>query len=552
MRLISEKANLTGASLSHDILRISEGLSDAKLIAEKLNGTGRKEKLISTFTLATSEFEIIDSYPEGSARKITPAVSQNILKAIQLKDLSGQRYLAQANIMDFNLDLYIPIASRGSRDILLITQIHLESIPQDLKSLVRLIAATIGLMLLIQIAIGFLIYRILIKPIKDVSIAAIELGNGHFSTLDIPRRQRDEILLLVESFNQMSIELQNKDKIIRNQIEELSEKNDTMDFELEIAERIQKSILPDGDKTQEVQIALEYDPLYKVSGDFYDFVRFTDGSIGIIIADASGHGVPAAFLTILMKVFFTDLAQRYSAPAVLMREINLAISRFLENTGFYLTAFYIRIYPSLEATYCNCGHPAQLCVRETGELFLLENDNNVIGLIQDIDNFASETIKLSPNDKLILFTDGLTELKNMENQFLPEEEFHSILVQNRNESSDALRTRVLRFAEEFRGERKRADDLTLLILTAKDILNQPVSVSPGEADAAAQSQDQEIARLLGEIIKIQDSASYYLLLINAYLRLGKPALARETLKAASEKHSTSPGLQKLSALLKAQ
>lgn len=562
MRLISEKANLSGSSVAFEVLRrIGSPLTepgrgpkaavvDIGGVAEKLRAGPQQEKtIVPEFMIVTGEFEFMGAYPPGSARRVTADVSQNILKALQLRDLSGQAYFARPNISGFTIDLYIPLPSVGSRDLVFITQISVDSIREDLKSLIRLIFATIGIMLAIQVAIGFLIYRILIKPIRDVSSAAVAIGGGNFSKVDVPRRQRDEILLLIESFNQMSSELKQKDETIRNQVEELQEKNDTMDFELEIAERIQQSIMPDAEKLDSFRAALEYVPLYRVSGDYYDIAHLEDGSVAIIIADASGHGVPAAFLTILMKVFFTDLVHKYSDVAQLMHEVNRSISRYLESTGFYLTAFLIRVWPSGEAQYCNCGHPAQVHLTTNGDLAELSGDCDVIGLTVDNDRYTAAKIHLAETDKLVLFTDGLTELRNAEGEFMPEDKFLELLRTHGASTAAQLRQEVLAFARGFQGAGKASDDMTLVVLTVADLFSTGANAgvhATQPAETAGEPRDMAVARLLQQIIEIYDAPSYHALLANAYLRLGKTELARETVVNAMGKFSGSETLGRLS------
>lgn len=543
MRLISEKADLAGSTVAFEILRRLPAESfkteqkkpktPVSVNMAKVSDTLRitresKDMIIAQFDIVSTEFEYLGGFPEARKGFITPEVSQNVLKAIQLRDLSGKPFLGVPDILAYNIRLYIPLTVRGERDLVLVTQVKLDSIPSDLKSLVRLVFATIALMLLIQVGIGFLIYRILIRPIRQVSHAAVELGGGNFSTIDMPRRQRDEIFSLIESFNQMSSDLRQKDATINNQLNELQEKNDVMDFELEIAERIQQSILPDKDRLDGVRAAVEYVPLHRVSGDVFDFVHLPDGSAVIIIADASGHGVPAAFLTILLKVFFSDLVHRYPEPADLVRNLNAKLSQYLEGTGFYLTAFCVRILPDLTAEYCNCGHPSPLLVHEDGSIAALDGENEVLGLSAELDQFQSSGIQLTGTDRLVLFTDGLTELRNEERQFLPETDLHRILRETRHLPCEEARAQVLAFAREFQGTMRSSDDLTLLVLPVSGLLagNSAALQSPaGGAEA-------EVVTLLEKIVQIRNSASFTALLINAHLKMGNYSRAEALLTQA--------------------
>lgn len=550
MRLISEKADLSGSTVAFEILRrlpaetFQPGrtksnkpapLNMAK-IADSLRITREsKDLVVPQFDIVSTEFEYMGGFPGTQKSFVTAEVSQNVLKAIQLRDLSGKPFLGVPDILAYNIRLYIPLTHQGERDLVFVTQVRLDSIPSDLKSLVRLIFATIALMLLIQVGIGFLIYRILIRPIRQVSNAAVELGGGNFATINMPRRQRDEIFSLIESFNQMSTELKQKDVTINNQLNELQEKNDVMDFELEIAERIQQSILPDKDRLDGVHAAVEYVPLHRVSGDVFDFVHLPDGSAVIIIADASGHGVPAAFLTILLKVFFSDLVHRYHQPAELVRHLNTKLSQYLEGTGFYLTAFCIRILPDLRAEYCNCGHPSPLVVRQDGELINLDGENEVLGLSAELDQFNASEIELAESDRLVLFTDGLTELKNENRQFLPEADLHRILRETRHLPCEEARAQVLTFAREFQGSVRASDDLTLMVLPIAGILTGNAVSQHGHAVSA----EAEVVALLEKIVQIRNSASFTALLINGHLRLGNHARAQELLAKAEKRYPDS-------------
>lgn len=561
MRLISEKANLTASSVAFEILRrltpemqrlFGQNRNSGNLVLldaeriRKLLQTNRNDKtsLAPDFSVVTSEFEVSATTGSGQARTAGAEVSQNILKALQVRDLSGQSFMAVPNITRFNIELYIPLTNFGSRDYVFVTRLDLESIPADLKSLIRLLFATIAIMLIIQVVIGFLIYRILIKPIRDVSAAAVALGGGNFSVMALPKRQKDEIYSLIESFNQMTEELRLKNETIRNQMDELREKNDELDFELEIAERIQQSILPDADKLAAFGLAVEYVPLNRVSGDFYDLMRLEDNSVALIIADASGHGVPAAFLTILMKVFFSDLAPKYENAAELMSAINRQVSRYLDGSGFYLTAFYIRIYPDMRAEFCNCGHPPPLLLSRGGQIRELSQDNNVVGLSADFDEYVASTVCLERDDKLVLFTDGLTELKNPQKEFLPEESFREIVQSAAGRQNGEIAQAIIEFARKFQDGQKESDDLTLLVATAGEITGQTADLPMASKSFAA--RDAIVLRLLSQLIEIHDSPSYHALLINTHLKLGKHTEARKLLQRALRKHAQSISLSNLS------
>lgn len=557
MRLIAEKASMSGATVAVEVLRRLEPLfaqnrglqadPDIQLINRALQTSANvKTLLVREYFLFTSEFDIAGAYPVHKKTTVSAEMTQNILRAVQLRDLNGQTYLAKPSVTDYHVDLYIPLTNTGARDLVFYTRVHVDSVANDLNSLVRLVAATIVLMLVIQAAIGFLIYRILIKPIRDVSAAAITLGGGDFATVDLPRRQRDEILLLVESFNKMSGDLREKDRIIKSQIEELKEKNDTLDFELDIAERIQLSILPDTQKLESYGVTLHYKPLYKVSGDFFDIAVRPNGTLAVLIADASGHGVPAAFLTILMKVFFSEFIGQASTPGELMQTINRSICRYLEGTGFYLTAFVVFIGPEGRSSYCNCGHPPPLVVGGLSKPLELAGLSDVIGIIPDSENYSSHDVHLKVGQKLILFTDGLTELRNTEGEFLPADSLNELTVEYGDAEHSSLNGTILEFARRFQGDARLSDDLTLAVVNVSDAqIDLPAPADGFAETAVVNSLEVSVIDLLRQLISVRDTSTYQVLLANSYLRSGQINLARSTVAKALEKFPASASLARI-------
>src|SRR5580693_1000203 len=182
--------------------------------------------------------------------------------------------------------------------------------------------------------------------------------------------------------------------------------------ELEIAEQIQASILPrDVPCRTGIVIAARYLPMSAVAGDFYDFLTFERNHLGILIADVTGHGVPAALIASMLKVAFASQAAHADDPARVLTGLNKALCGKFED--HFVTAAYL--YVDLEAKiirYAGAGHPPLLFSnRSNGDARSIEKNGFFLGMFPEAE-YSSIEMQLQPGDRYVLYTDGLPESKN--------------------------------------------------------------------------------------------------------------------------------------------
>jgi len=183
--------------------------------------------------------------------------------------------------------------------------------------------------------------------------------------------------------------------------------------ELEIAEQIQASILPrDVPRRAGIEIAARYLPMSAVAGDFYDFLTFERNHLGILIADVSGHGVPAALIASMLKVAFASQTVHAHDPARVLTGLNQALCGKFED--HFVTAAYL--YVDLDARmvrYAGAGHPPLLFSnRSDGDARPIEQNGLFLGMFPEAEYLSIE-MQLQPGDRYVLYTDGLPESKNM-------------------------------------------------------------------------------------------------------------------------------------------
>jgi sigma-B regulation protein RsbU (phosphoserine phosphatase) len=180
--------------------------------------------------------------------------------------------------------------------------------------------------------------------------------------------------------------------------------------ELEVARRIQLSILPgEFAASEHFTVAARFVPMTSVAGDFYEFIYTGNGTVGLLIADVSGHGVPAALIASMMKVAITSQRDHAANPERLLAGVNEALCGNTQSQ--FVTAAYVHLDASCgEFCYAAAGHPPMLLLRDE-QVFPIEENGLVLALLPSA-GYASTKQPLLRGDRLLLYTDGIIEAAN--------------------------------------------------------------------------------------------------------------------------------------------
>ncbi len=388
---------------------------------------------------------------------------QNIVKTIRLREFSNEPFYAFPDVLNYRLTVYLPFANDQGQYLLLRAVFALEGMKSELARLMRLGVAVVILLLVVQTALGFFLYRLIVRPLRELKIASQITGRGEFHQIPGYEKRHDEVGTLVAAFNKMSADIRDQKETIRKNFEEIRRRDEMMQHELMIAQHIQKSIFPKNDYPHPV--SLEYKPLYAVSGDFYDVYQFEDGSTGYLVCDASGHGVPAALLTMMAKSAFANFARQLSEPGAVIEAASRHLAESLEMTGQYLTAFYVRVSPG-KISYCNATHPEPVVViGGRAEPISLKSNGFYVGMLSDAPfEFMTETLETPSGSKLVIFTDGITEARNGSGELYGAERLRAIVAASATLDVHALRDAILADLRRFAGDTPAEDDVTLLVL----------------------------------------------------------------------------------------
>lgn len=183
----------------------------------------------------------------------------------------------------------------------------------------------------------------------------------------------------------------------------------SVEHELELARRIQQSILPARlPRTHGLVMTARYEPMKEVAGDFYDFIAFDERRLTVLVADVSGHGVPAALIASMLKVAFGAQKEYASDPAEVLSRMNAALHGTLDRQFVTAACAYIDLREGT-LRYAGAGHPPGLLWKsDSGEVVALAENGLFLGPFRGA-TYKNTSHPVDPGDLLLLYTDGLVE-----------------------------------------------------------------------------------------------------------------------------------------------
>ena len=229
--------------------------------------------------------------------------------------------------------------------------------------------------------------------------------------------------------------------------------------ELEVAKRIQLSILPESfPESPHFTVAARYVPMTSVAGDFYEFLATGGPTAGLLVADVSGHGVPAALIASMVKLATSAQRQQAAYPDRLLAGVNEALCGNTQRQ--FVTAAYVYLDAEQgELRYAAAGHPPMLLLRE-GQVYLIEENGLVLGILTSAAYTATQQ-PMRKGDRLLLYTDGILEAANSAEEEFGQERLGRLLTASTGNTVEETADLILSTVQSWAPT--QTDDLTVVV-----------------------------------------------------------------------------------------
>jgi len=251
---------------------------------------------------------------------------------------------------------------------------------------------------------------------------------------------------------------------MRIQMEQEAAERGKLEYEMNIARDIQMELLP---KTFPKLTGLDMFaftvPARHVGGDCYDVIDLGDGRLAITIGDVAGKGTPAAILMANVQAAVRALSESEVPPAELITRVNRLVHGYTEDSVFITFFYSVLDTRSGDLVYVNAGHNPPCLLRANGAREYLDKGGLVVGIMPGSEYEEGRTT-LSAGDDLVLYTDGITEAANLDDEMYGEERLEQQLIEHRHATAREIEERVYSSIKDFAAGASQTDDLTMVIV----------------------------------------------------------------------------------------
>ncbi|MEN6438519.1 MAG: SpoIIE family protein phosphatase [Syntrophobacter sp.] len=357
---------------------------------------------------------------------------------------------------------YAPLSSIGWSLGIVIPEHDLLGSVNRLGRMVFLIAVS-GVLLMIVFVM--LIARRITKPLKDLSATTMEIARGNLDARLPDVQGGDEISTLASSFEDMRLALKD---YIKNLTETTAAK-ERIESELKIARNIQMSFLPKAfpplPGKDRFAISARIEPARQIGGDLYDYSLIGEDRLFFAVGDVSDKGIPAALFMAVTKTLLKGIAETGMEPSEILRRCNLEL--YGENDSMMFVTVFCGILDMRTGmlTYSNAGHEHPIIIRQGGQPESLPvPDGFFLGVMEDA-SYENMEIKLEPGDKIIIYTDGVTEAMNSAGALYSHANLMATARSCSSLSTEEIAEKILDSVTQFSSGIPQADDITVLALS---------------------------------------------------------------------------------------
>ena len=340
-----------------------------------------------------------------------------------------------------------------SRDI-----VWLSTIGEDSAGLVQAqmsVAAEISFImavLLIMVINLIISYSRNLKLLFENETGVLEqVSNGDLSKM-VPVATRDEFGVIAGHTNSMI-------EALRHRIQLLSA--------LKLAEEVQRNLLPSA-APQIPGLDIAGTSIYcdETGGDYYDYIELPNGRLGVVVADASGHGIDAALHMTTARAFLLFAARHFQGPALMLDEVNQYLTRDSASTSRFMSMFFLEVDPPKRALrWVRAGHePAMVYHPEADDFSELSGEGMAMGISTDYMFKEYTAAELKSGSLVVITTDGIHESRNEAGEMFGMDRLRQTIRDHAVEESHLIQTAIIGAVNEFKGSAPQEDDITLVVI----------------------------------------------------------------------------------------
>ncbi len=303
--------------------------------------------------------------------------------------------------------------------------------------------------------------EVVVPLVHQEKVAGLILLSGKVAGF---RYNSEDMSFLAFMANQIVVAMENV-KLYQESLEK-----QRLEEELAVARQIQTGLLPRNlPEFKNFDFSVFIEPSRQVGGDFYDFIPISDGRMGIVIADASGKGVPAALLIARMQAIMQSEVRLGRDVGAMMSTVNRFISESTSQDRF-ATCFYMEINDDNRGfRYCNAGHNYPILFRRDGSTERLIKGGLLLGAFSDA-SYETGTGVFETGDVLVLYTDGVTEAMDVEENEYGETRLAEGISESRNSPAEVICSKIIKNVKQFAAGFGERDDITLVVIKARGSL----------------------------------------------------------------------------------
>ncbi|MCB1201533.1 MAG: serine/threonine-protein phosphatase [Leptospiraceae bacterium] len=325
--------------------------------------------------------------------------------------------------------------------------------------------------------ISFMLFYSVFQAIADLAAGAANIEQGENPAIFSGTSDTELVYLsggLMRASQKLLSHQRQLEKTVSDRTAALEDKNQllqdfrkSMIMELSLAADIQAGIYPKTEEWHGFKFNYLHRPLQPVSGDYFD-VFASDESVMVIGADASGHGVPAALVTMAAKTAMLQAKLDSRGTADFLTKANsLLIERI--HTQDYMTVFAALIERDGTVRYTNAAHPPAMLYRsETNKIEFLDTEGVFLGMIPgDEFNYEEKTLKMSKTDRLLIYTDGISEASSSSGEQFGEKRLADFFLEHARVSTDKFLPALNFELEKFMSAEPQRDDISVILISNK-------------------------------------------------------------------------------------